>query len=175
MWELMYLLSNEVIAALAGAIVGALLSPIGAWFLDCRKEKKQQKELLENFKLELICNYDDSEFNRVHAQIETDLPMNRLNSDALEGLWKRDWFPKSWDKEAIDDIAHMQKSIRDLNRGIMYRKDTRVRMNEALFSTQNKFIVEESENLSFMIHHLNLKNLDDLGTFLKRGLGSTLS
>ena len=43
----MYLLSNEVIAALAGAIVGALLSPIGAWFLDCRKEKKQQKELLK--------------------------------------------------------------------------------------------------------------------------------
>lgn len=47
------------------------------------RERKQQKELLGHFKQELISNYRNSEYNRLHAQIEPDLPMNKLKSAAL--------------------------------------------------------------------------------------------
>jgi hypothetical protein len=112
------LLSNEVIAALAGAVVGALLTPIGAWFLDYQKRRKQQKELLADFKLELIRNYHTSDFNGLHAAIEPDLPMVMLKSEALEELLKKNWLPKGWNKEVKNEIDLILRSIEDINRAI---------------------------------------------------------
>jgi hypothetical protein len=105
-------LSNEVIAALAGAVVGALLSPIGSWFLESLREKKQRKELLADFKLELISNYRNSEYNRIHAVSEPDLPINRLKSEALEGLLKKDWFPKGWNRKSKMRLPAFQKLLK---------------------------------------------------------------
>jgi hypothetical protein len=161
-------LSNEVTAALAGAIIGALLSPIGSWFLDYKKERKQQKELLANFKQELISNYRNSEYNKIHVDIEPDLPMNRLKSEALEGLSKKDWFPKSWDKESKEKITRISKAIEDVNRAIKYREDPRVIANEGLFKKQNEVISKESSNLSSLMINLSRLSLDGLGQFTDR-------
>jgi len=159
-------LSNEVIAALAGAVVGALLSPIGSWFLESLREKKQRKELLADFKLELISNYRNSEYNRIHAVSEPDLPINRLKSEALEGLLKKDWFPKGLNRKSKEDITGISKAIEDVNRGIVYREDPRVIANEDLFKKLNKVIQNDSQTLSDSISRLNRLNLDGLGEFL---------
>lgn len=73
--------------------------------------------------------------------------MNKLESEALEALWKKDWLPESWGEETKDDIDAILKAIKDINRGIIYREDLLVlgRMKTYLIakmwlSTRNHWI-----------------------------------
>ena len=89
--------------------------------LERQKEKtRQQTEQLTAFKLELIDNYKESEYNGLHAIIEPSLRMNMLKNEALEELLKKG-FPESWNKESEGEINCISKSIKDINRAINYR------------------------------------------------------
>lgn len=128
--------SAGVIPTLLGIVVGFALTAIWSEFQDHRKERRHKKELLANFKSELIHLYKDNEYNFLHTKTIPALPTIKIRSNALEELIKTDWIPEN----GYDKIMSIWKHVNDINRAIYYKEDRCARENADIYEKQNEVI-----------------------------------
>lgn len=161
-------LSAETIATLSGVGVGFVLTAILGEIQERRKERRHKKELLANFKSELIHLYKDNEYNFLHTETMPVLPTIKIRSNALEELIKTDSIPEN----GYDKIMIIWKRVDDINRAMYYKDDRYARENADVLERQNKVIYDESKALRDDLFELSELNLDGLGKFTRGIFGN---
>lgn len=163
-------LSAEVIATLVGAVLGFTLTALWNIVQDYLKERLLKKEVLADFKSELIHIYKDNEYNYLHTNIMPDLPTIKLKNNALEELIKNDWIPMN-PANTYENIMSIWKHIDNINRAIYYKDDSLVRKNAEIIKKMNEVIYAESKALRDDLSKLSEANLDGLGDFARNIFG----